>query len=154
MLAQSTGWATAARECVTAAAPLPVISFGARHVHPDITDVLDYAASLVAASVRRHLPARASPASHRPARCRIARAIFGDTVKAAEAFDRDLGPEVPRIVLVDTFKDEPEETLRVAHALGDRPVRHPARHAVGARRVTPTSCARFALGSTRPASTT
>jgi len=27
---------------------------------------------------------------------------------------------VPRIVLVDTFKDEAEETLRVAHALGDR----------------------------------
>jgi nicotinate phosphoribosyltransferase len=44
MLAQSTGWATAAREVVEAAAPQPVISFGARHVHPDITDVLDYAA--------------------------------------------------------------------------------------------------------------
>ena len=29
-------------------------------------------------------------------------------------------PEVPRIVLVDTFKDEAEEALRVAHALGDR----------------------------------
>ena len=28
------------------------------------------------------------------------------TVEAALAFDRDLGPEVPRIVLVDTFKDE------------------------------------------------
>jgi len=35
MLAQSTGWATAARECVDAAAPQPVICFGARHVHPD-----------------------------------------------------------------------------------------------------------------------
>jgi len=46
--------------------------------------------------------------------------IFGDTVLAAEAFDRDLGPEVPRIVLVDTFRDEAEEALRVAHALGDR----------------------------------
>ena len=46
--------------------------------------------------------------------------IFGDTVQAAEAFDRDLGPDVPRIVLVDTFKDEAEEALRVAHALGDR----------------------------------
>ena len=43
MMAQSTGWATAARECVDAAAPEPVIMFGARHVHPDITDVLDYA---------------------------------------------------------------------------------------------------------------
>ena len=46
--------------------------------------------------------------------------IFGDTVEAALAFDRHVGPEVPRIVLVDTFKDEAEEALRVAHALGDR----------------------------------
>ena len=35
MLAQSTGWATAARACVEAAGPNPVISFGARHIHPD-----------------------------------------------------------------------------------------------------------------------
>src|SRR6478735_7118783 len=34
MLAQSTGWATAARDVVDAAAPDPVISFGARHIHP------------------------------------------------------------------------------------------------------------------------
>jgi nicotinate phosphoribosyltransferase len=46
--------------------------------------------------------------------------IFGDTVRAAEAFDRDMPPDVPRIVLVDTFRDEAEEALRVAHALGDR----------------------------------
>jgi nicotinate phosphoribosyltransferase len=46
--------------------------------------------------------------------------IFGDTVRAAEAFDLDLGPDVPRIVLVDTFKDEAEESLRVAQALGSR----------------------------------
>jgi nicotinate phosphoribosyltransferase len=46
--------------------------------------------------------------------------IFGDTVRAAEAFDRHLGADVPRIVLVDTFKDEAEESLRVAKALGDR----------------------------------
>jgi nicotinate phosphoribosyltransferase len=29
-------------------------------------------------------------------------------------------PEVPRIALVDTFKDEAEESLRVARALGER----------------------------------
>ena len=46
--------------------------------------------------------------------------IFGDTVLAAEAFDRHLSSDVPRIVLVDTFQDEAEEALRVAHALGDR----------------------------------
>jgi nicotinate phosphoribosyltransferase len=121
MLAQSTGWATAARECVKAAAPLPVISFGARHVHPDITDVLDYAA-IVGGCVGASTPAGArlaglSPTGTMPHSLVL---IIGDTVAAAEAFDRDLEPDVPRIVLVDTFKDEAEEALRVAHALGDR----------------------------------
>ena len=121
MLAQSTGWATAARECVEAAAPLPVISFGARHVHPDITDVLDYAA-IVGGCVGASTPAGArlanlSPTGTMPHSLVL---IFGDTVAAAEAFDRDLEADVPRIVLVDTFKDEAEEALRVANALGDR----------------------------------
>jgi nicotinate phosphoribosyltransferase len=121
MLAQSTGWATAARECVDVAAPEPVVSFGARHVHPDITDVLDYAA-IVGGCVGASTPAGArlaglSPTGTMPHSLVL---IFGDTVEAAEAFDRDLDADVPRIVLVDTFKDEAEEALRVAHALGDR----------------------------------
>ena len=121
MLAQSTGWATAARECVDVAAPDPVISFGARHVHPDITDVLDYAA-IVGGCVGASTPAGARLAGLNPTGTmpHSLVLIFGDTVEAALAFDRDLGPEVPRIVLVDTFKDEAEEALRVAHALGDR----------------------------------
>ena len=121
MLAHSTGWATAAREVVDAAAPDPVISFGARHIHPDITDVLDYA-SIVGGCVGASTPAGArlaglSPTGTMPHSLVL---IFGDTVEAALAFDRDLERDVPRIVLVDTFKDEAEETLRVAHALGDR----------------------------------
>jgi nicotinate phosphoribosyltransferase len=107
MLSQSTGWSTAARQCVEAAAPRPVISFGARHVHPDITDVLDYAA----------IVGGLNPTGTMPHSLVL---IFGDTVAAAEAFDRDMPPDVPRIVLVDTFKDEAEEALRVARALGDR----------------------------------
>jgi nicotinate phosphoribosyltransferase len=121
MLAQSTGWATAARECVNAAAPEPVISFGARHIHPDITDVLDYAA-IVGGCVGASTPAGArlaglAPTGTMPHSLVL---IFGDTVDAALAFDRHVEQDVPRIVLVDTFKDEAEEALRVAHALGDR----------------------------------
>jgi len=121
MIAQSTGWATAAHRCVLAAAPEPVISFGARHVHPEITDTLDYAA-IVGGCVGASTPAGArlaglSPTGTMPHSLVL---VFGDTVKAALAFDRVLAPEVPRIVLVDTFKDEAEEALRVAHALGDR----------------------------------
>ena len=121
MLAQSTGWATAARACVAAAAPQPVISFGARHVHPDITDVLDYAA-IVGGCVGASTPAGAALAGLNPTGTmpHSLVLIFGDTVAAAEAFDRDMPPDVPRIVLVDTFKDEAEEALRVANALGDR----------------------------------
>jgi nicotinate phosphoribosyltransferase len=121
MLSQSTGWATAARRCVEAAAPQPVISFGARHVHPDITDVLDYAA-IVGGCVGASTPAGARLAGLNPTGTmpHSLVLIFGDTVRAAEAFDRDMPPDVPRIVLVDTFKDEAEEALRVAHALGDK----------------------------------
>jgi nicotinate phosphoribosyltransferase len=121
MLAQSTGWATAARECVEAAAPQPVISFGARHVHPDITDVLDYAA-IVGGCVGASTPAGARLAGLNPTGTmpHSLVLIMGDTVKAALAFDRDMESDVPRIVLVDTFRDEAEEALRVAHALGDR----------------------------------
>ena len=121
MLAQSTGWATAALQCVETAAPDPVISFGARHIHPDITDVLDYAA-IVGGCVGASTPAGArlaglAPTGTMPHSLVL---IFGDTVEAALAFDRHVPPDVPRIVLVDTFKDEAEEALRVAHALGDR----------------------------------
>jgi nicotinate phosphoribosyltransferase len=121
MLAQSTGWATAARECVDAAGDIPVISFGARHVHPDVTDVLDYAA-IVGGCVGASTPAGARLAGLNPTGTmpHSLVLIFGDTVEAARAFDRDLDEEVPRIVLVDTFRDEAEESLRVAQALGDR----------------------------------
>jgi len=121
MLAQSTGWASAAREVVEAAAPDPVISFGARHVHPDIVDVLDYAA-IVGGCVGASTPAGARLAGLNPTGTmpHSLVLIFGDTVEAALAFDRDLAGDVPRIVLVDTFRDEAEEALRVAHALGDR----------------------------------
>jgi nicotinate phosphoribosyltransferase len=121
LMAQSTGWATAAGECVAAAAPEPVISFGARHVHPHVADALDYAA-IVGGCVGASTPAGArlaglSPSGTMPHSLVL---IFGDTVRAAEAFDAGMPPDVPRIVLVDTFRDEAEEALRVAHALGER----------------------------------
>jgi nicotinate phosphoribosyltransferase len=121
ILSQSTGWATAARKVVEAAAPVPVIGFGARHVHPSVADQMDYA-SVIGGCVGASTPAGAgmaglSPTGTMPHALIL---IFGDTVRAAEAFDRHIDPEVPRIVLVDTFKDEAEESVRVADALGDR----------------------------------
>jgi len=46
--------------------------------------------------------------------------LGADTVKAALAFDAHMPEDVLRVVLVDTFKDEAEESLRVAEAMGER----------------------------------
>ncbi len=121
MLAHTSGWATAAREIVDAAAPTPVISFGARHVHPNVSAQLEYAA-VIGGCVTGATPAGARLAGRQPSGT-IPHAmvlIFGDTVKAAEAFDKWMPREINRTALVDTFHDEAEESLRVAQALGDR----------------------------------
>jgi nicotinate phosphoribosyltransferase len=121
ILSQCTGWATAARRIVDVAAPIPVIGFGARHVHPSVADQMDYA-SVIGGCIGVSTPAGARMAGLSPTGT-MAHAlilIFGDTVRAVEAFDRHVEPEVPRIALVDTFKDEAEESVRVADALGER----------------------------------
>jgi nicotinate phosphoribosyltransferase len=121
IMASGSGWATAARRIVDAADPIPVIGFGARHVHPSVADQMDYA-SVVGGCIGASTPAGARMAGLAPTGTmpHALVLIFGDTVRAAEAFDRHIDPDVPRIVLVDTFKDEAEESLRVAEALGDR----------------------------------
>ncbi|HUH17521.1 MAG TPA: nicotinate phosphoribosyltransferase [Methylomirabilota bacterium] len=121
ILASGSGWASAARRVVDAAAPIPVIGFGARHVHPSVADQMDYA-SVVGGCIGASTPAGARMAGLAPTGTmpHAMVLIFGDTVRAAEAFDRHIDPDVPRIILVDTFKDEAEESLRVADALGER----------------------------------
>lgn len=42
--------------------------------------------------------------------------IVGDSVKVAEAYDEFMPDDAPRIILVDTFKDEAEESLRVGRS--------------------------------------
>jgi len=121
ILAQESGWASAARACVEAAGGTPVIHFGARHVHPDIAAHLEYAA-VVGGCSGCATPAGAALAGIDPSGT-IPHALIlciGDTVEAIEAFDRYIDPKVKRIALVDTFKDEAEESLRVARALGKR----------------------------------
>lgn len=120
-LASESGWATAARAIVDAAAPVPVISFGARHVHPNVAAQLEYA-SIVGGCVTGATPAGARLAGKQPSGT-IPHAmvlIFGDTVRAVEAFDKWMPKEVNRVALVDTFHDEAEEAVRVAQALGGR----------------------------------
>lgn len=122
MLSSCSGWATAAREIVQAANGKRVISFGARHVHPLIGPTMEYSA-VVGGCAGCATPLGAQLAGLQGASGTMPHAmilLFGDTVKAAKAFDQYMGDDVLRIVLVDTFKDEAEEALRVAEALGKR----------------------------------
>jgi nicotinate phosphoribosyltransferase len=122
MMASCSGWATAAREVVDAAGGKRVISFGARHVHPLVGPVMEYSAVVggcagCATPLGAELAGLKAPSGTMPHAMIL---IFGDTVEAALAFDHEMPPDVLRIVLVDTFKDEAEESLRVANAMRDR----------------------------------
>ena len=121
ILSSCTGWATAAREVVDTAQGIPVFSFGARHVHPNIAGVMDYAAvvggCVTCSSVLGARLADVVAAGTMPHSLIL---VMGDTVKATVAFDKHMPQDVPRISRVDTFKDEAEESLNVARALKDR----------------------------------
>ena len=121
MLAHGSGWATAARACVEAAGNIPVISFGARHVHPNVAAIMDYSAiiggckacsSILGAEMTQTVASGTMPHS--------LILVMGDTVRATVAFDKHIPESIGRVALVDTFKDEAEESLLVAEALGKR----------------------------------
>ena len=121
ILASCSGWATAARECVDAARGFPIISFGARHVHPSVVNVMEYSAILGGcsgcASTAGAKLAGTKPVGTIPHALII---ILGSTSKATLAFDRHMPPEVQRIALVDTFEDEVRESVAVAKAMQGR----------------------------------
>jgi nicotinate phosphoribosyltransferase len=121
ILAHGSGWATAARECVNVAGGIPIIGFGARHVHPSVSGRMDYAAVVGGcagcSSIDGARLAGVAPSGTMPHALII---IVGDTVKATLLFDEHMPPDVPRVSLVDTFKDEAEESLRVAAALREK----------------------------------
>ncbi len=119
-LSSGTGWATAARATVTAAAGVPVIAFGARHIHPNAVGPMEYAAIVggcqACASMIGAAMAGLSPSGTMPHALVL---VIGDTVRAAQLFHATIDAAVNRVVLVDTFHDEVEEALRVGAALGD-----------------------------------
>ena len=118
MLSHCSGWATAARECVDAAQGIPIISFGARHVHPSVVGIMEYSAIIGGcsgcASTAGAQLAGIQPTGTIPHALII---IMDSTAKATLTFDKHMPPEVPRIALVDTFEDEVRESVTVAKAM-------------------------------------
>ena len=120
-LAHCTGWATASRECVTAANGIPVISVGARHVHPSVAGIMDYAALVGGCvSCSTAVGARLGGATPTGAISPDVVLIMGDTLKAMQAFDKHMPPEVSRVSPVNIVKDESEESIGLARSLRQR----------------------------------
>ena len=118
ILASSSAWATAARKCKDAAGAKKVVCFGSRHIHPAVAPVMersaliggmDGASCILGAKLSGIKPQGTIP--------HTVMIISGDTIKAAQAYNICMPKEVPRIILIDTFKDEAEESLRVASVL-------------------------------------
>lgn len=121
ILASSSAWATRAREAKRAAGDKPAICFGARHVHPAVAPVMERAA-IVGGADGASCILGAKLAGMEPMGT-VPHALFlivGDTVEAAVGYDTYMPPSSPRSMLVDTFKDEVEESLRLAQAMGTK----------------------------------
>lgn len=120
ILSASTSWATAARECVDAAKGHAVLCFGARHVHPAIAPVMERIAVKVGGCAGASCILGAKLLGLNPSGTIPHAAILmaGDTVKLAKVYDEITPEGETRVVLIDTFKDEGEESVRVAEALG------------------------------------
>lgn len=120
-LCQASGIATRAARYRLAAGKKTLLSFGARRMHPVIAPMIernayvggcDGVAVLKSAELLHIAPSGTIP--------HALILLFGDTVRAVQAFDDVIDEEIKRIALVDTFQDEKFETLRVAESLGKR----------------------------------
>lgn len=118
-LCQASGVATKAARCKKAAAGRPVVSFGARRMHPALAPMIERNAYLGGcdgvAVVKSAELIKIDPSGTMPHSLVL---MMGDTVEAARAFHEIIDRAVPRVVLIDTFSDEKMEAVRVAEALG------------------------------------
>ncbi|MFN7105191.1 MAG: nicotinate phosphoribosyltransferase [Pyrobaculum sp.] len=99
--------------------------FGARALHPAIQPMADRAAFLggcdgVATVMGAELLGIEPSGTMPHAMMIIFKAVTRDHTLAWVWFDKTMPPEVPRVVLVDTFLDEREEAMSAARLLGDR----------------------------------
>jgi nicotinate phosphoribosyltransferase len=110
MLASASGWATAARECVEAAGGKPVLSFGARHVHPAVAPVMERTAVVAGGCQGASciLGAKLAGIEPRGTIPHAAILIVGDTVKSRKSTIGSC-PRVSRNYLVDNFKVKPRK---------------------------------------------
>jgi len=107
MICQASGVATAAARTKVAANNKTVLAFGNRRMHPAISGVLDRSAYIggcegVSSNIGGDLIGQ-EPIGTVPHALML---MMGSNEAAFKAFDEIIEPEVPRIMLIDTFSDE------------------------------------------------
>jgi len=121
LICQSSGVATKAARCKKAAGDRPVLSFGARRVHPCLTPMVDRSAFIGGCDGISALKGAEllgiKPTGTMPHALIL---LMGDTVKTALAFDELIDPDVKRVILIDTFNDEKFEAIRLAEAMKEK----------------------------------
>jgi nicotinate phosphoribosyltransferase len=120
VLCQASGIATKAARCKKAAGDRPVISFGARRMHPALAPMIERNAFVggcdgVAVTKAAEL-IDDDPMGTIPHALVL---MIGDTVEALRAFHDVVDRKVRRVALIDTLQDEKFEAIRVAEALGN-----------------------------------
>ncbi|QLH84629.1 nicotinate phosphoribosyltransferase [Halosimplex pelagicum] len=119
-LSHATGVATGALEARRAAPDSTVLSFGSRHVHPSIGAMIERSALL--GGLDGFSNVAAGEVIGREAGGTMPHALVicfgrGEQETAWRAFDEAVGPDVPRVALVDTYSDEVDEAVRAAEAV-------------------------------------
>lgn len=121
LICQASGIATSAARCKHAAAGRPVLSFGARRMHPALAPMIERNAFIggcdgvsVVESAELLGEAPSGTMSHTLVLC------AQDEKLAYEIFDETVDPSVGRVALVDTFQDEKFGALYAAEVLGDK----------------------------------
>jgi nicotinate phosphoribosyltransferase len=121
LLCQASGVATRAARCKLAAGDKPVISFGARRMHPALAPMIERNAFLGGcdgvAAVKSAELIGVEPSGTMPHALVL---VVGSSEEAFRMFDEITPPEVKRVALVDTLCDEKFESLTAARVLGDR----------------------------------
>lgn len=119
MLSEASGYATAARECVSASNGVPVLSFGSRHNHPATAAIMERAAYIggvdgysntAASDELPHDPSGTMP---------HALPLIVGSGQAFAWFNEQVDESVPRVVIADTHTDEVNEVTKAVHILGD-----------------------------------